>query len=243
MSSRIIRATSVESKGIVCLQLSHAALLNETPEAALSHTGSSVLSSVSGDSAYSPKDQESRLQTAEEQAESLVRQAKVEASEIEKQAYERGFSEGEKAGRELGEKALEALLKQYAKTLEELNNLRKEIFAASEGEVVRLALEIARKVIRREVSADEELVLTLVKVALSRLADQTVMTVRVNPADYQTIQRHHHAHSSSSSLAEGVKLVDDPSVSRGGCLIETESGIIDARIEEQLREIEKGFLE
>ena len=243
MSSRIIRATSVESKNVLSLQLSQAALLEKESNPPSSHAVPPVSPLIAKGPAFPPQDEASNLKTVEEQAESLLRQAKVEASEIEKQAYERGFSEGEKAGKELGEKSLEALLKQYAKTLEELNNLRREIFAASEREVLRLALEIARKVIRREVSVDEELILTLVKVALNRLAEQTIMTVRVNPRDYQSIQRHHAAYPSTSSLDEGVKLVEDPSVSRGGCLIETESGIIDARIEEQLREIEKGFLE
>jgi flagellar assembly protein FliH len=183
------------------------------------------------------------LQAAEQQAELLLRQAKLEASEIEKQAYERGFSEGERAGKEVGEKSLEAILKQYAKGLEELNNLRKEIFTTSEREVLHLALEIARKVVRREVSVDEELILTLVKVALNRLTEQTAITVRINPKDYQSIQRHRAAHSSAGTVNEGVKLLEDPSISRGGYLIETESGIIDARIEEQLREIEHGLFE
>jgi len=44
-------------------------------------------------------------------------------------------------------------------------------------------------------------------------------------------------------LSESVKLVEDPLIARGGCIIETESGTIDARIEEQLREIERGFFD
>jgi flagellar biosynthesis/type III secretory pathway protein FliH len=68
------------------------------------------------------------------------------------------------------------------------------------------------------------------------------VTIRVNPRDFQIIERH-HATRSSSPLSEAVKLVEDPLIGRGGCVIETESGTIDARIEEQLREIEKGFFE
>jgi len=241
MSSRIIRATSVESKNIISFEFGRRpAAEDPQPERVASPT----VSATANDLAIPPQEGDApKLRTAEEQAELVVRQAKMDAAEIEKQAYERGFIEGEKAGKEVGEKTLEALLKQYAKRLEELNALRKEIFATSEREVLRLALEIARKVIRREASVDEELILTLVKVALNRLAEQAVMTVRVNPRDYQSIQRHQAAYPSSSSLNEGVKLIEDPSISRGGCLIETESGVIDARIEEQLREIEKGFFE
>jgi flagellar assembly protein FliH len=241
MSSRIIRAASVESKSIVSFEFGRGPTAEHSKSVPLPSSPTSAPANVPA--VPTPDREEPKLQTAEQQAELVVRQAKMDAAEIEKQAYERGFIEGEKAGKEVGEKALEALLKQYAKRLEELNDLRKEIFATSEKEVLRLALEIARKVIRREVSVDEELILTMVKVALNRLAEQTVMTVRVNPRDYQSIQRDQASHSPTSSLNEGVKLMEDPSISRGGCLIETESGIIDARIEEQLREIEKGFLE
>jgi type III secretion protein L len=52
-----------------------------------------------------------------------------------------------------------------------------------------------------------------------------------------------HRTAEAGSLSESVKLVEDPLIARGGCIIETESGTIDARIEEQLREIEKGFFE
>jgi flagellar assembly protein FliH len=242
MSSRIIRATSVESQNIISFEFGRKSIVEHQQSI---HPPSSAASATVNDIAVPREDTDDapKLRTAEQQAELLVRQAKMEASEIEKQAYERGFIEGEKAGKEVGEKTLDALLRQYAKRLEELNDLRKDIFATSEREVLRLALEIARKVIRREVSVDEELILTLVKVALSRLAEQTVMTVRVNPKDYQSIQRHQAAYSPTKGLNEGVKLIEDPSISRGGCLIETESGIIDGRIDEQLREIEKGFLE
>jgi flagellar assembly protein FliH len=178
-----------------------------------------------------------------DEVELVLRQARVKASEIEKEAYEKGFSEGERAGRETGEKMVEAVLKQYTKTLEELKGLRHNLLTGSEREVVRLALEVAKKVVKREASVDDELILALVKVALSRLADQSVMTVRVNPKDCQSILQYRESPGHRDSWHDGIKLVEDPLITRGGCLIETDSGVIDARVEEQFREIEKGFFE
>jgi flagellar assembly protein FliH len=179
----------------------------------------------------------------QQQCELMLLQARNKVSEIEKEAYEIGFAQGQKAGAEVGEKMVESLLKQYAASLEELNKLRKDVFASSEHEVIRLALEIAKKIIKREVAIDEELILTLVKVALSRVADQALITVRVNPKDYRAIERHQSSRADGGALSETVKLIEDPLVGRGGCLIETDSGTIDARIDDQLREIEKGFFE
>ena len=184
--------------------------------------------------------------SVQQQCERLLQETQLKVAEIEREAYEKGFSEGQRAGGEVGEKMAEALLKQYSTSLDALNKLRREIFTTSEREVIHLSLEIARKIIRREVAIDEELILTLVKVALSRVADQALITVRVSPRDYHFLDRHHAAGlmgADVGTLSESVKLVEDPLIARGGCIIETESGTIDARVEEQLREIEKGFFE
>ena len=178
-----------------------------------------------------------------QQCEHMVEEARLKVSEIEKEAYEKGFAEGQKTGSEVGEKMAEALLQQYSASLDALNGLRSELFATSEREIIRLALEIARKIIKREVAIDEELILALVKVALARVADQTLITVRVNPKDHHAIERHQAAAPETGALSESIKLVEDPLIARGGCIIETQSGTIDARIEEQLREIERGFFE
>jgi len=181
--------------------------------------------------------------TVHRECERMLAETQLRVSNIEKEAYEKGFSEGQKAGSEVGEKMGEALLKQYSASLDALNGLRKELFETSEREVIRLSLEIARKIIKREVAIDEELILALVRVALERVADQALITVRVNPKDHSAIERHRAATAGIGGLSESIRLVEDPLIARGGCVIETESGTIDARIEEQLREIEKGFFE
>lgn len=242
MPSRIIRANSDELKGIISFSFNPVMdeelapqtgenLPSETVDA-LEHLGPELSMQEQG-----------LFMDSSQRADAIIQQAHLKASAVEKEAYEKGYREGEKAGKEVGEKMVETLLKQYAQTLEELTNLRKHVLSLAEREVVRLSLEIAKKVVKREVTIDEEVILTLVKVALSRLGDESAMTLRVNPRDYQFLARHRSTQGTSSALNEGIKLVEDPSITRGGCLIETESGIIDARVEEQFREVEKGFFE
>jgi flagellar assembly protein FliH len=179
----------------------------------------------------------------DEQSELILIRANLRAAEIEKEAYEKGFAEGRKAGSAADETIAEALLSQYSASLEQLNKLRRDIFANSEREVIRLALEIGRKVVKREISIDDEIILTLVKVALNRVAGQALVTIRVNPKDYEIIEKHHSALPGAGPLNETVKLVEDPLIGRGGCVIETEGGTVDARIEEQLSQIERGLFE
>lgn len=245
MSSRIIRAESQHPGRFSRFDFG---VLTPSPETALpASTRNEAVSPaavpVPFESLAPKPSSAAELGRANDEAELILRQARLKASEIEKEAYEKGFSEGERAGRETGEEMVGAVLKQYTQTLEELKALRRNLLIGSEREVVRLSLEVAKKVVKREVCVDEELILALVKVALSRLADQSVITVRVNPKDCQSILHFRESPGHRDSWHDGIKLVEDPLITRGGCLIETDSGVIDARVEEQFREIEKGFFE
>ena len=240
MSSRIIRASSADPKNIGSFKFASANPGDRPPAPTVLPGGlafdivRSARPSFGAPADFAAVQQESEL---------LVLQAREKVSEIEKEAYEIGFAQGQKAGLEVGEKMVETLLKQYSVSIEELNKLRKEVFSSSERQVIRLALEIAKKIVKREVAIDDELILTLVKVALDRVADQALITIRVNPKDYHAIEHHHASRPDAGALNETVKLIEDPLIGRGGCVIETDGGTIDARIEEQLREIEKGFFE
>ena len=242
MVSRIIRGNSEELKNILSFSFEIAEVAGPAPQKTESPPVFPDSPPIHATPVLQGQEQ-ALLNSAQEQADALLRKAQLQAAEIEKEAYERGFNEGQKAGKEVGEKMVEASLKQYAVTLEELANLRTQVLSASEREVVRLALEVARKVVKREVTIDEDIILALVKVAMKRLGEESVMTVRLNPRDVQSILRFRNGADKGSVWSEAIKLVEDPLISRGGCLIETEAGIIDARVEEQFREIEKGFFE
>jgi flagellar assembly protein FliH len=166
----------------------------------------------------------------------------VDLAQIEKHAYENGFHQGEKAGMEIAEKKSEALMRAYAAAILELGQHRRAIYTQVEREVVQLALAVAKKIVHREIRADQEIIQTLVKVALSHVADKTGIRVRLNPADYSYLQEQRSEISAGGAGAE-VVLLADKSIQRGGCLVETDCGNIDARIEEEFREVERSFFE
>ncbi len=165
----------------------------------------------------------------------------MDAAQIEKTAYENGFRQGEKAGLEIAERKIEAMMRRYADTIQEIGGLKPAFYARAEHEVVRLALEVAKKIVHREVQVDREIIQTLVKVALSHVAVKSAVKVRLHPADY-SYMLDHRADSPRSIENEGdLVLIADKTIERGGCLIETECGDIDARIEEEFREVERAF--
>ncbi len=165
----------------------------------------------------------------------------ADMAQIEKTAYENGFLQGEKAGKEAAELKAEAVIRRYGESIQELSRFRSSLYAQVEHEVVKLAVEVAKKIVHREVQADPDIIQTLVRVALTQVAEKSAVTVHLNPADYSYLleQRAELAQSEGRD----VSLVSDKSVERGGCLIKTECGDIDARLEEKFREVESAFFE
>jgi flagellar assembly protein FliH len=164
-------------------------------------------------------------------------------AQIEKTAYESGFRQGEKAGMAIAEKKIEASLRRYSEAVLEIGKLRKQLYQQVEREVVKLAVEVAKKIVHREIQVDREIIQTLVKVALGHVAEKSAVTVHLHPVDYNYILEHRAELSSGSEDGREVVLLADKSIERGGCLIQTECGDIDARIEEEFREVERGFFE
>lgn len=160
---------------------------------------------------------------------------------LEKAAYDRGLLQGEKAAAETGELKLEAAIKRCAESIGEIQKLRSSLYVQAEREVVKLALAVAKKIVHREIRIDHDIVQTLVHVALSHVSEKSAVTICLNPEDYSYLLER-RAEVSQSEGRE-ISLQADKSIERGGCLIQTNCGDIDARIEERFREVEQSFFE
>ena len=152
-------------------------------------------------------------------------------------AFESGVQEGESAARQKLEGEVRRAVEQLAVSAAELTASRADAIRRAEGDVVRLSLEIARRILHREVSVDPAALSALVRAALEKLASQQICRVRVHPDQEQLVR------TTLTQLGRGseIEIVADVAQSRGGALFETGSGSLDASIETQLREIERGF--
>jgi flagellar assembly protein FliH len=165
----------------------------------------------------------------------------MDAAQIEKTAYENGFRQGEKAGMEIAERKIETMMRRYADTIQEIGGLKPAYYAQAERDVVKLALEVAKKIVHRDVQVDREIIQTLVRVALSHVAAKSAVTIHLHPADYSFMIEQRAAALKPGESDRELVLVSDKAIERGGCLIETECGDIDARIGEEFREVERAF--
>lgn len=160
---------------------------------------------------------------------------------IEEQAYRKGFSDGRQKGLESGKQELAPVLQNFRQALQELEKVKLEIYRSAERESVDLALAIARKVVCREVSTSREAIVGVVREAFRQAADQDRIRIRLCPADLQLIDDPKRAFSGVARDGARILVEGDDSISSGGCVIETEMGDIDARIERQLQVIEEAL--
>jgi flagellar assembly protein FliH len=168
--------------------------------------------------------------------ESLLAEHRERLAALEREAFTTGYAQGERAGMEAGGKRAEAMLRRIGQTIEELGGLRQTLIHETEREMVQLALTLARRVVHREVTLDPELAAALAHVALERLGTTTPATIRLNPEDYTVV-----AQDSARWGGQTVTVVPDPSISRGGCLVDSAFGSVDATIERQFDELSRAL--
>jgi flagellar assembly protein FliH len=160
-----------------------------------------------------------------------------ERDRIEQEAYQRGFSEGKNAGREQAGAELQPVLEQLGRSLATLSSLRSRIREEAESDLFKLAISIARRVLHRELTLDPESIEGLIRVALDKLQSRELCRVRVHPDQEQAIRKSLERFANSQK----VELIADSSLQCGDVLFETAHGNLDASIESQLREIERGL--
>lgn len=150
--------------------------------------------------------------------------------EREQRAFEQGRQQGEKA---LGEQ----LLRQRSELTElqhgVLTSLRQAVSQVTrdcEGALVALALELAGKLVA-DLPISSEMVEAAVREALAHVEQQGRLTVSLNPMDFELLQQANAPILLADVGGERLSFQTSPKVSRGGCLVQTSFGIVDARRE------------
>ncbi len=159
-----------------------------------------------------------------------------EWEERAKAAHAAGLREGEAAGRTLAAAELKPVMDRLARAIEEIAGMRARLRREAEADLIQLALAIARRVLRREIAVDPEALHGLVLAALEKLQGQEICRARVHAS---------HAALLASCLRErggpGLEISADPACPPGTVVLETTRGNLDASVESQLREIERGL--
>ena len=191
-------------------------------------SGQSSFSTLSAPSQADAADLERRLMEA-----GLAHQTELA------QSKQNAFQEGMRQGRGESAVAVNECNENLAKTLAELGTFKRKLRADAEREVVKLSLAIARRILNRELATDPDALQGIVHAALGKLQTRDIWQVRIGPHGSDTL----NAVLERAGLGGTVKVKIDPALHPGDLIIETPAGELDASVNTQLHEIERGFTE
>ncbi len=193
-------------------------------------------------------------QEAEDQAQGILAEARQKAAELEndikqrvtateREAWEKGHAEGRQAGFEEGKAEVQRLVESLHGIITKAIEKRNDIIAEAETQIINLVLLIVKKVIKVISENQKNVVINNVVQALRKLKSRGDVVIRVNLADLELTSEHVKDFMKMVENVKSITVLEDTSVDRGGCIIETDFGQIDARISSQLHEIEERILE
>lgn len=163
---------------------------------------------------------------AEAQAEAArIREAAQQEFEAQKaQGYEEGLLEGKM---QMAEKMVDGVTKAV------------EYFTAIEEQVVNLVIKSLEKILGD--FDDRDLVVRIVRNILSLARNQRVVTVRVRPEDASAVKQRVHELLQGHPMISHLQIEPDPRLGRGGCILETDMGVVDASVDVQMEAIRKSL--
>lgn len=160
-------------------------------------------------------------------------QAKVD------EMYRNGMDEG----RRQAERGLANVFKSLRDGVTALTGLRSRLLKESEEDLLTLAVMIARKIVQREISQDPGILASIIASAVGGCTERDRVVVHLNPDDYGLVSANRQTFLSGLGDDFPITLSPNEDVGPGGCLVETSTGTVDARIESQIDEIYRTLLE
>ncbi len=183
------------------------------------------------------------IQDAKAEAEKILAQANSDKSEISKKSYKEGYDKGREDGYNTGKDEVTRLVERTHKILESVMSRREEILSETEQQIVELVILMARKVVKVLSESQKSVVMANVLQALKKVKGRGSVTLRVNLADVKLTSKHVQDFIKQVENVQGITVLEDSTVEKGGCIVETDFGAIDARIQSQLSELENKILE
>jgi flagellar assembly protein FliH len=163
----------------------------------------------------------------------------LERSQQEKEeAYRNGYSDGLQMGTAKGQEEAAKIRGEFNQLIIDVKNQRGEIFRQAEREIIELALAIARRIITVQAESTPEIVIDSARKAVKLLLDRTNLVVKVAPEQEMFIRENIDRLYEMDDRIQKIDIETDRRVGPGGCMLDTESGNVDARIETELQNIE-----
>lgn len=187
------------------------------------------------------------LQDARSQAEGMLDAERERVQAVIQQeadaARQAGYQEGHSRAQQDCEAAWSDRFREVEALLQTAVEERRKYLADSERLIIELACSVSEKIMRESNRLGHEWVLQVVKAALEEIHDAGKIEVRVHPDDYELVRSHQEGLRKEVPGQTELLVIPDRGVGAGGCVLHTDFGNIDARIDTQLEEVRKALQE
>lgn len=183
------------------------------------------------------------IANAKSEAEKIIQDAHLEEQKIKDDAKQDGFRQGHDDGYSAGESEIERLVERLRKMVEALMLRREEILKETEQQIVELVILMTRKVVKIISETQKTAIMSNILAALKKVKSRGNVILHVNLEDLKLASANADEFIKRVENIQGITVVEDSTVEKGGCVVETDFGAIDARISSQLSELEEKIME
>lgn len=180
---------------------------------------------------------------AQAEAQDIITKAHSDEEEIRSSAYRKGYDEGRESGYNDGQTEQERLVGRIHRIIESVMNRREEILKETEQQIVDLVILMTRKIVKIISENQKGVVLSNVLAALKKVKARSSVIIHVNLEDVKLTSEHTNEFIKRVEAVQDITVIEDSAVDKGGCIVETDFGAVDARIASQLGELENKILE
>ncbi len=181
------------------------------------------------------------VQEAESSAARTILEVETRRQQILDELKQQGYSEGYQEGRAQADEEGAKIINEATDSLDQMAGALREAVKRNEEKILQLAIGIAEKILHDEIVLRPDTVLKTLDEALMKVSDLEEVIVKVNPEDLPVVQTQEEAFRDRLKSVRKVEFTSSPKIQRGGVLIETGSGTVDAQIKTQLSVIQEAF--
>lgn len=164
----------------------------------------------------------------------LVSRAQEESENIKKSAFEEGYR--------LGLEKSNADIAMFREEMSKFMTARKDVFEYIAPDILEISVDIAKKIIKKELAMDPQAIInTIIDVLKTVSKSEPRVTIRVKPQDAQFIKDTLPSVTYQYGIESKINIIADPAIEEGGCIFQTNNGIVDASIDTQLEIIKKAL--
>lgn len=185
-----------------------------------------------------PDDIDLSMVSEQTQQEKLQAEKERHLSQVSDEYYRKGFTEGV----EFQKTEIMPVLEAISAMTRMIPLIKNDIIAKNEEQVVKLAIAIAEKILNQEVATRKDVIIGVLKGVLKNISEKEGMKVRLNQQDFRYMMEVKKDFMQSFDGVRNIVFEEDVSIKRGGAVVETMFGEVDARLENQLKEIKTAML-